>query len=353
MVRGESYVMNLGDSISQGDLAITILIGGLVLDRLIGDPWHWLHPVQVMGWVISAYTQMALNLTDSPRGLRWLGVGLTLLMMMGSGAMAWAMIALGTWLHPRLGVAVAMIILASCLAARSLRQAAEDVLAPILAGDIQQARQRLKNYVGRDTDTLSDEDVLRAVLETVAENTVDGVTAPLFYAIVGSIVSPGGAAVVALAYKSVSTLDSMVGYKRPPYTDLGWCSARTEDVLTWLPCRLTVASVALGSGHPRRFWGQCGQQARLDPSPNSGWSESAYAIALGVQLGGVNTYQGVVIEKPRLGTSRRPITPVVVREALALSRRLLVGGAIIGVSLIWARYSHELGPSLLSLNSAH
>lgn len=331
--------MNFGDSLSQGGLAITILIGGLVLDRLIGDPWHWLHPVQVMGWVISAYSQMALNLTASPRGLRWLGVGLTLVMIVGSGAIAWAMIALGTWIHLLLGVAVAMIILASCLAARSLRQAAEDVLAPLLAGDIQQARQRLKNYVGRDTDTLSDEEILRAVLETVAENTVDGVTAPLFYAIVGSIVSPGGAAVAALAYKSVSTLDSMVGYKRPPYTDLGWCSARTEDVLTWLPCRLTVMAIALLSGHPRRLWGQCRREASLDPSPNSGWSEGAYAIALGVQLGGVNTYQGVVTEKPRLGKPQRPITASVVKDALALTRRLLVWEALLGVSLILAGYS--------------
>ncbi|TVR13269.1 MAG: cobalamin biosynthesis protein CobD [Phormidium sp. GEM2.Bin31] len=324
--------------LNDGAIALLIFLGALLLDYLLGDPWHWLHPVQVMGWVISAYTETALRLTQSPRWLRWLGVGLTLLMVLGSGGLAWGMIALGGWIHPGVGAAIAIILFASCLAGRSLRRAAEDVLTPILNGDIPAARQRLQNYVGRDTDHLTESEILRAILETVAENTVDGVTAPLFYGLVGSIVSPGGAAVVALAYKSVSTLDSMVGYKRPPYIDIGWCSARTEDVLTWLPCRLTVLTIALLSGHPHHLWGQCRQQARLDPSPNSGWSECAYALALGVELGGTNRYQGVVTEKPRLGKPDRPITASVVQEALGLTRRLLVWGSLVGVWWIWGRY---------------
>ncbi|NMG58960.1 cobalamin biosynthesis protein CobD [Geitlerinema sp. P-1104] len=324
--------------LNDGAIALLIFLASLFLDYLIGDPWHWLHPVQVMGWVISAYTETALHLTQSPPLLRLLGVGLTLLMLLGSGGVAWGMIALGGWIHPGLGGAIAMVLFASCLAGRSLRRAAEDVLTPILKGDLNAARQRLKNYVGRDTDDLNESEILRAILETVAENTVDGVTAPLFYGIVGSIVSPGGAAVVALAYKSVSTLDSMIGYKRPPYRDIGWCSARTEDVLTWLPCRLTVLTLALLSGRPRHLWGQCRQQARRDPSPNSGWSECAYAVALGVQLGGENRYQGVVTEKPRLGKPDREITVSVVQEALGLTRRLLVLGALVGVWWVWAHY---------------
>ncbi|USR90067.1 adenosylcobinamide-phosphate synthase CbiB [Phormidium yuhuli AB48] len=325
-------------ALDDGAIALLIFLASLLLDYLLGDPWHWLHPVQVMGWVISAYTETALRLTQSPPLLRLLGVGLTLLMLLGSGGVAWGMIALGGWIHPGLAGAIAIVLFASCLAGRSLRQAAEDVLAPVLQGDIEGARQRLKNYVGRDTEDLSESEILRAVLETVAENTVDGGTAPLFYGIVGSIVSPGGAAVVALAYKSVSTLDSMIGYKRSPYRDIGWCSARTEDVLTWLPCRLTVLTIALLSGHPRRLWGQCHEQGQLDPSPNSGWSECAYAMALGVQLGGENRYQGVVTEKPRLGKPDREITASVVQEALGLTRRLLVWGALIGVWWIWAHY---------------
>ncbi len=309
------------------------------LDYGLGDPWGWLHPVQVMGWAITAYTKQVLRWLKDPNAQRIAGVGLAIALIVGSGWVGWVLVAAARILHPLMGLAIETVLLASCFAGRSLRRAAEEVLQPLEQGDVAIARQHLSRYVGRDTQTLSEPEILRAVLETVTENATDGALAPLFWAIVGSL-TPGGAVPVVLAYKAASTLDSMVGYKDPPYTHLGWCSAKVEDALTWVPCRLTVLTIALLSGHPRRVWAICRRDAPQDPSPNAGWSECAYAAALGVQVGGLNLYRGVAKFKPLLGNPVRPISPQVVRQAMALTQRslllwLLVGIGLIALSKLW------------------
>ncbi|NET39830.1 MAG: cobalamin biosynthesis protein, partial [Cyanothece sp. SIO1E1] len=133
-----------------------------------------------------------------------------------------------------------------------------------------------------------------------------------------------GSAPLALAYKAASTLDSMVGYREAPYTHLGWFSARLEDHLTWLPCRLTVLTIALLSGRPRYVWQICQRDASADPSPNAGWSECAYAAALGVQMGGTNRYQGIIKHKPLLGDPVHAITPAQIHRALKLTRHSFI-----------------------------
>lgn len=297
-----------------------VWLAALLLDYGIGDPWGWLHPVQVMGWVIQRYTDAVLGLKLSPALERLAGVGLTLSLIGGSVAVGWGLHRFAAALHPAIAVITDSVLLASCLAARSLRDAATDVLTPLDAGELQTARDRLSRYVGRDTASLSETEVLRAVLETVSENATDGVTAPLFFGLVG-MATPLGGVPLALGYKAASTLDSMVGYKRAPYTHIGWSSAKTEDALTWIPCRLTVLTVGLLSGRIGEVWQRCGQEAAEDPSPNAGWSECAYAVALDVQVGGLNSYGGIAIAKPKLGCDRRPITPAVVQQALQLTRR--------------------------------
>jgi len=237
---------------------------------------------------------------------------------------------------PAIAWIVEVILLASCFAGRSLRRAAEEVLAPLAEGDIETARQTLSLYVGRDTQQLSASEIYRAVLETVSENAVDGVLAPLFFAIVGSWFS--ASASVAIAYKAASTLDSMVGYKEAPYADLGWFSARLEDGLTWLPCRISVLTIALISGRPRQVLRVCQRDAPMDPSPNAGWSECAYAVALGVQVGGENIYRGKIKRKPLLGESNRPITAAVVRQAIGLTRRAFLVGLTVGVFMLLGCY---------------
>ncbi|MEL6382398.1 MAG: adenosylcobinamide-phosphate synthase CbiB [Cyanobacteria bacterium J06626_18] len=312
-------------------------------DFMIGDPWQWLHPVQVMGWVIQAYQSITLQLCKSPSLQRLTGVGLGLGLPLLSGAIAGGTVQLAWQLSPWVGFMVAVVTLASCFAGRSLRRAAEDVLEPLTQGDRPKARQRLSLYVGRDTQALSDPEILRAVMETISENATDGVLAPLFYALIGLAIAPAVGVGLAIAYKALSTLDSMVGYRQAPYTYLGWFSARSEDVATWLPCRLAVFTIALWSQRPSYVWQVCRRDAPADPSPNAGWSECAYAAALGVQLGGLNTYQGQIRKKPQLGDPTHPIHPQTIHQGLQLTRRAFLSWLTVGVVGLICRYGLHCG----------
>ncbi len=297
-----------------------LLVTAALLDYAIGDPWGWLHPVQVMGWVIDRFTKFTFRVLKSAIALRLAGVVLAIMLIGGSGVVGWIIVAIAQALHPILGIMVGSILLASCFAGRSLRSAAEDVLQPLADGNLDQARSQLSRYVGRDTQNLSESEILRAVLETVTENAVDGVMAPLFFALLGAFFPIVGSVPLALAYKAASTLDSMVGYRDAPYTNIGWCSAKTDDILTWLPCRSTVLTLAILSRKPDEVGRICLRDAAKDPSPNSGWSECAYAAVLGVGVGGINWYRGVEKHKPFLGDPIQPITPERIRKALSLTR---------------------------------
>jgi adenosylcobinamide-phosphate synthase len=298
----------------------TILLLSAGLDYLIGDPWGWLHPVQVMGWGISGLTQWVIKTTQKKWLRRLAGIAIATVIIISSGLVGWLLPWWMLQIHPLLGMGTQIILLASCLALRSLRSAAIDVLTPLQQGQVKLAAAKLSQYVGRDTDELSESEILRATLETVTENAIDGATAPLFYAIVGAFIPAVGSVPLALAYKAISTLDSMIGYKREPLIDIGWFSARLEDYVTWLPCRLTVLTLALLSGKPLHVLAICRRDAPQDPSPNSGWSECIYAAILGVQVGGSNQYRGIVKEKPLLGEPINPITAQSIIEALALTR---------------------------------
>jgi adenosylcobinamide-phosphate synthase len=316
--------------------AAIILVLAASLDYLIGDPWGWIHPVQVMGSIITVATRISLNWTEKKICCRLAGMILGCSLIVGIGLLAWVLIQALSQVNFVLSLIVQIILLASCLAGRSLRDAAEAVIAPLQTENITLARSQLSLYVGRDTDNLSEEEILRALLETVSENAVDGVTAPLFYALLGTFLGLG-AVPLALAYKAASTLDSMIGYRRPPYTDIGWFSAKCEDVLTWWPCRLTVLTLALISGRPRQIFALCWRDARQDPSPNSGWSECVYAAILGVQLGGNNHYRGQLVTKPLLGDNHNPITDETIEQALNLTRTCVLLWLAIAVAYLWAR----------------
>ncbi len=325
--------------------SIYVFILAATLDYFIGDPLGWLHPVQVMGWVISRFTKFAHVYCQDSLTQRIAGIALSLILIFSSGLFGWSVIQSARWLHPLLGITVESILLASCFALKSLRVAAESVLQPLTEGQLGDARSVLRNYVGRDTENLTEPEILRAVLETVTENATDGVMAPLFYAIVGAFIPVIGPTPLALAYKASSTLDSMVGYRDAPYTYLGWFSARLEDCLTWVPCRLTVLTLALLSGKPKHVWQICRKYAVADPSPNSGWSECAYAAILGVQMGGTNWYRGVAKHKPLLGEPKYPITPTCIDQALRLTRYcflLWLGLAIALQTGVWAVVSQKL-----------
>jgi adenosylcobinamide-phosphate synthase len=314
--------------------AVIALMGAAILDYAIADPWGWIHPVQVMGWFISRLSQLILNHCPQKWQRRLGGIVLGLTIIIGSGCIGWLLVAVVTRLRPLLGLLLEIILLASCFAGRSLRLAALDVLTPLTEENLVTARQKLSQYVGRDTEQLSQEEILRATVETVAENAVDGVTSPLFYAMLGLFFTPIGSVPFALAYKASSTLDSMIGYRCEPYTDIGWFSAKLEDLLTRFPCRLTVLTLTVLSGKPKAVLSICYRDAPQDPSPNSGWSEAVYAAILGVQLGGKNTYQGEVREKPLLGDPLLPLTPETVNKALNLTRRVCLLWLGLGLAVI-------------------
>jgi adenosylcobinamide-phosphate synthase len=304
-----------------------VLILAAAIDFAIADPKSWLHPVQVMGKAIGFFSQLCLKHFLQPKQRRLCGVALAIVLIGGSALCGWGWQQLCRQLPSVIGIAGESILLASCFAGRGLRLAAMDVLIPLEKGDIEAAREQLRFYVGRDTENLSESEILRAVLETVAENAVDGVMAPLFYAAIGGLP-------LALAYKAASTLDSTIGYQSEPYTDLGWFSARVEDYLTWLPCRLTVATLGLVTGKSGLVWSLCDRDARKDPSPNSGWSECSYAAILGVQLGGTNFYRGIPKVKPLLGDALSPITPSSVFQALELTRWCFLTWLAIAIVLL-------------------
>ncbi len=308
-----------------------VLILAAILDYLIGDPWNWVHPVQVMGWLISRLSKLALKYCHNSLTQRSAGIAITAILIIGSGVISWLIVRCAMWVNPILGILVESVLLASCFAFKSLRIAAETVVQPLEVGNIEEARSVLSNFVGRDTQNLTSEEIYRAVLETVTENATDGVMAPLFYAVVGAFVPIVGPSTFALAYKASSTLDSMIGYREVPYIYLGWFSARLEDCLTWLPCRLTVITLALLSRKPLHVIKICQRDAPKDSSPNSGWSECAYAAILGVQMGGTNWYRGVAKVKPLLGDGIYPITSNSIETALQLTRYsflLWLGGSV-------------------------
>ena len=213
------------------------------------------------------------------------------------------------------------VLTSTTLSMRGLAEAAEAVERELRAGRLEGARERVGEFVGRDTGGLSEVEVCRAAVESIAENTSDGVVAPMLYGLLFG--APG-----ALAYKAVNTLDSMVGYRKGPYKDLGWASARLDDLANLVPARATVVAAAL-SGRPATALRTARKYGPLTASPNAGWAEAAFAGALGVRLGGVNTYGGVTKEGPVLGEGRSP-APRDVGRAVALMRRCCALLALMG-----------------------
>jgi adenosylcobinamide-phosphate synthase len=267
-------------------LPVTILIG-FILDQAIGDPRSWPHPVVGIGNAISIL-ERKLNL-GTPKLRRRNGVLLTILVVGGSYLLTWAAVWVAKTLHPLLGLALSTYFIFTSLAGKSLLDAGHSVLVPLLKGDLSEARTRLSWLVSRDTANLSEAEIARGTVETLAENFVDGILSPLFYAALGG-------APLAMAFKAISTLDSMVGYRNERYEEFGWFSARTDDWANYLPARLSVPILLLAGwlrgmtvGHAYRMWKR---DASGHPSPNGGNPESVVAGLLGIRLGGINIYHG-------------------------------------------------------------
>ena len=289
----------------------------LLLDAVFGEPPEALHPTVMMGLVISAFEKRALRI-EGPRSRRLAGI--VLAVSVPSLVFVTTRKILGVVpCKPRWMIGAAL--LSTTLSMRGLGGAAGDVEHALRAGRLEGARTQLGHFVGRDTEDLSESEICRAAVESVAENTSDGVVAPMLY---GALLGVPGA----LAYKAVNTLDSMVGYRRPPYEDLGWASARLDDLANLAPARLTVLCTAATSGRPLGTLLTAVRYGPLTTSPNAGMAEAAFAGALGVRLGGANTYGGVLRVGPILGDGRLP-APEDIRRAVRLMRRCCVLAGIL------------------------
>ena len=289
----------------------------LLLDAVLGEPPEAIHPTVLVGLVISALEKRALRLKD-PRFRRLAGIMLAL-SVPSLVFISTRKILGGVPCKPRWMIGTALI--STTLSMRGLGEAAGNVEIGLREGRLERARSLVGHLVGRDTEDLSESEVCRAAVESVAENTSDGVVAPMLYGVLFG--APG-----ALAYKAVNTLDSMVGYRQPPYEDLGWASARLDDLANLAPSRLTMLSTAAISGRPLRTLLTALRYGPLTTSPNAGMAEAAFAGALGIRLGGANTYGGVLREGPILGDGRLP-APDDIGRAVRLMRRCCVLAGIL------------------------
>jgi adenosylcobinamide-phosphate synthase len=277
------------------------IFAAFVLDLLLGDP-RWLpHPAKLIGRFAAA---LEAPLRRSISNARTAGVIAVAIVLSITGSVAFGLIHCAAVLHPMAGDIASILLLYTAFATRDLAQHANAVYRSLTRDNLAEARQRVSMIVGRDTAKLDEREVVRATVESIAESLVDGVTAPLFFAVLGGPVG-------AMLYKAVNTLDSTFGYKNERYIQFGWASARLDDVANFLPARLTAPLVAVAAallGHNAiralRTWLRDGGK---HASPNAGLSEAAVAGALGVQLGGTNYYGGEPSEHPRMGDPTRPL----------------------------------------------
>ena len=289
----------------------------LGLDALLGDPAALPHPVRLFGRIIARADARLPGRHGTPRAQLAAGAALALALPLAALAVSWGLIALCARVHPALGLALNLWWGGRCLAARDLLHESGRVARHLGQGDLPAARRQVARIVGRDTDGLDEAAVCRAAVETVAENLGDGVVAPLVYFALGG-------APLALAYKAVSTLDSMVGYRREQYLYFGRASARLDDVLNFLPARLSALMLCLAAALLPGYSGRGAlsvwrRDRRRHPSPNSAQGEAAMAGALGIFLGGPSRYRGRLSQKPVLGAGGRGATWRDIRRANRLT----------------------------------
>lgn len=285
----------------------TSLLCAYLLDLVIGDP-RWIpHPVIGMGKVISwldrrirpVYHSLVNRGRSAFLSGRLLGLLFPVVVVGLAFLVPYYLLKGLASIHPWLSYIAEVVLIATTIATKGLAQAGQKIYAALQKGDLGEARFQLSMVVGRDTEQLNEKEISRGTVETVAENIVDAVTSPLFFAMLGG-------APLAMAYRAVNTLDSMVGYKNEKYLHLGWASARLDDICNYIPARITfifliLAAFLLGKDW-KDAWKTGIRDASKHPSPNSGWSEAAVAGALHIQLGGTNTYQGVVSHRALMGT---------------------------------------------------
>ena len=316
-------------------IAITI---AYFIDKVVGDPPHWPHPVRWIGSLISLF-EKRLN---HGKNKKFKGVAMLLFVLFLVFLIVILLVGISYQIHPIAGIIVESMIIATTIAQKSLKEASFNVYGPLEKGDLAGARNKLSFIVGRDTGTLNEGEIARGAIETVAENTSDGVTAPLFWALIGG-------APLAMVYRASNTCDSMVGYMNERFKDFVWASAKWDDVMNWVPSRITGIIMLIGTKPAeleyRRAWKILFRDAKKHPSPNSGWGEAAVAAILGIQLGGINYYKGILSNRAKMG---EPLVPIQAGHILVANKILdktvflfllflWIGGMILEMAITWIK----------------
>ncbi|AYA40822.1 cobalamin biosynthesis protein [Xenorhabdus nematophila] len=322
-------------------MTILLWFAAFLLDMKLGDPAHWPHPVRWIGHLIHQTEQLIRRICRTETSLKWGGVVLWLVVVGSVWAVSYWGLKLAYGMASWSGWLVEIWLIYTALAARSLSDAANAVYQALRQGDLAASREQLAKIVGRETAQLQAPQISRAAIETVAENSVDGVIAPLFFLLLGG-------APCAMAYKAINTLDSMVGYKTPRYRALGMFSARMDDVANGLPARLGWLLLALAAkwqGLDFRQALRIGWRDRYQhSSPNSGWAEATVAGALGIRLGGPSVYFNQRVEKPWIGDAKREVTP----EDIPYAVQMMIVASIMALllfALLHSLFSVMLSPS--------
>ena len=292
------------------------LVFGWLLDRLLGDPERLPHPVVLFGKMI-ARGERLLN-----RG-KWrvfkgalLAISLISVVVLAT----WALVLIADDVNIYIGIAVRAILVFYCLAGTTLIREVRQVFYAI-DRSLDEGRRQVSRIVGRDTSELTDEEVRKAALETLAENLSDGVIAPLFWFAIGGVPAMMG-------YKMVNTLDSMIAYHSPRYLKFGKVAARIDDIANYIPARLTALLMLISANRPSLIkfvmkYGPC------HASPNSGWPEAALAGILGCRFGGPHKYFGETFDKPYIGDQDKPLTREDMEKAVRINHTAETIGVII------------------------
>lgn len=305
------------------ELSILAVVLGFVLDLLIGDP-HWLyHPIRLVGALISALEKLLRGVfPNNKNGELTAGVFLLALTAGITTGCAWGLLYLAGRIHPWVRFVLETVMCYQLLATKALKDETMKVYTALSQGDLKQARYAVSMVVGRDTEVLDETGVTKAAVETVAENASDGVIAPLLFLAIGG-------APLGFFYKAVNTMDSMVGYKNDKYLYFGRAAARFDDVLNYIPARLSGALMSAAASFcgldAGNAWKIFLRDRRNHSSPNSAHTEAAAAGALHIQLAGNAYYFGKLYEKPTIGDPDRPVEYEDIRRV----NRLLYATAVL------------------------
>jgi adenosylcobinamide-phosphate synthase len=306
-------------------LCFLILPAAFALDWILGDPRWRYHPIRMMGKAIETLEPKFRSMTKNQA---LAGALFTLSLIALTFCTALILTRLFWTVSPLAGFTVETILIYFCISAKDLEKSAMNAYRLLVENNIENARKELAMIVGRDTNHLSDQGASRACVETVAENLVDGVIAPLFFAALGG-------APLALAYKMINTLDSMVGYKNEKYLLFGKASARIDDVANYLPARLSILFITMAAkiltGNGSRAYQTAKIDGRNHTSPNAGFSEAAFAGAIAIKLGGPSYYHGKVVEKPYIGSGFGGVIPLHIKKACDL----MMLSALLSLVFLW------------------